>query len=124
MRIQLLAGTADAAGPLTVAGNMLKNEGLPAMYKGLSAALTRQVRRVLEVAGSGDLEGCLASVREIQGCANLVPPRQVLWRVAVSGQASEPSGRVLVDSRDEAPRGVLLHSRIFGTKRGRLCPLC
>merc|ERR1719158_1925739 len=43
VRIQLLAGTPDAAGPFTVASTMLKNEGLPAMYKGLSAALTRQV---------------------------------------------------------------------------------
>lgn len=43
VRIQLQAGTAEAAGPITVASNMLKNEGLGGMYKGLSAALTRQV---------------------------------------------------------------------------------
>jgi len=43
VRIQLQAGTADAAGPLTVAANMLKNEGLGGMYKGIDSALTRQV---------------------------------------------------------------------------------
>jgi solute carrier family 25 oxoglutarate transporter 11 len=43
VRIQLQAGTADAAGPLTVATNMLKNEGLGGMYKGIDSALTRQV---------------------------------------------------------------------------------
>merc|ERR1712024_322126 len=40
---QLLAGTAEAAGPLTIVGNMMKNEGLMAFYKGLDAGLTRQV---------------------------------------------------------------------------------
>jgi solute carrier family 25 oxoglutarate transporter 11 len=43
VRIQLQAGSADAAGPLTVATNMLKNEGLGGMYKGIDSALTRQV---------------------------------------------------------------------------------
>jgi solute carrier family 25 oxoglutarate transporter 11 len=43
VRIQLLAGTAEAAGPLTIASNMMKNEGLSAFYTGLSAGLTRQV---------------------------------------------------------------------------------
>jgi len=43
VRIQLLAGTADAAGPFTIASNMLKNEGVAAFYKGLDAGLTRQV---------------------------------------------------------------------------------
>jgi len=43
VRIQLLAGTANAAGPVTIASNMLKNEGLTAFYTGLSAGLTRQV---------------------------------------------------------------------------------
>jgi len=43
VRLQLVAGTADAAGPLTIAGNILKNEGMGGLYKGLSAALTRQV---------------------------------------------------------------------------------
>jgi len=43
VRIQLLAGTAEAAGPVTIASNMLKNEGLAAFYKGLDAGLTRQV---------------------------------------------------------------------------------
>merc|ERR1712151_1206538 len=39
VRIQLLAGTAEAAGPLTI----VRNEGLMAFYKGLDAGLTRQV---------------------------------------------------------------------------------
>merc|ERR1712176_776708 len=43
VRIQLLAGTAEAAGPLSIASNMMKNEGLMAFYKGLDAGLTRQV---------------------------------------------------------------------------------
>jgi len=43
VRIQLLAGTAEASGPVTIATNMLKNEGLAAFYKGLDAGLTRQV---------------------------------------------------------------------------------
>jgi solute carrier family 25 oxoglutarate transporter 11 len=43
VRIQLLAGTAEAAGPITIASNMMKNEGLSAFYTGLSAGLTRQV---------------------------------------------------------------------------------
>mmetsp|Transcript_13543 Transcript_13543/g.32757 ORF Transcript_13543/g.32757 Transcript_13543/m.32757 type:complete len:298 (+) Transcript_13543:69-962(+) len=43
VRIQLAAGSGKAEGPVTVATNMLKNEGLGAMYKGLSAGLTRQV---------------------------------------------------------------------------------
>merc|ERR1712038_706884 len=43
VRIQLLAGTADAAGPVTIASNMLKNEGVAAFYTGLTAGLTRQV---------------------------------------------------------------------------------
>jgi solute carrier family 25 oxoglutarate transporter 11 len=43
VRIQLLAGTAEAAGPLTVASNMLKTEGIGGMYKGIDSALTRQV---------------------------------------------------------------------------------
>jgi solute carrier family 25 oxoglutarate transporter 11 len=43
VRIQLLAGGAEAAGPITIAGNMLKNEGFGAFYTGLSAGLTRQV---------------------------------------------------------------------------------
>merc|ERR1712003_582527 len=43
VRIQLLAGTAGAAGPVTIASNMMKNEGLAAFYKGLDAGLTRQV---------------------------------------------------------------------------------
>eukprot|EP00928_Gymnodinium_smaydae_P020841 TRINITY_DN1805_c0_g3_i1.p1 TRINITY_DN1805_c0_g3~~TRINITY_DN1805_c0_g3_i1.p1 ORF type:complete len:298 (+),score=79.83 TRINITY_DN1805_c0_g3_i1:73-966(+) len=43
VRIQLLAGTAEAAGPVTIAGNMLKNEGFASFYTGLSAGLTRQV---------------------------------------------------------------------------------
>jgi solute carrier family 25 oxoglutarate transporter 11 len=43
VRIQLLAGTADAAGPITIASNMIKNEGFSAFYTGLSAGLTRQV---------------------------------------------------------------------------------
>jgi len=43
VRIQLLAGTAEAAGPVTIATNILKNEGLAAFYKGLDAGLTRQV---------------------------------------------------------------------------------
>jgi solute carrier family 25 oxoglutarate transporter 11 len=43
VRIQLLAGTAEAAGPVTIASNMLKSEGLGAFYTGLSAGLTRQV---------------------------------------------------------------------------------
>jgi len=43
VRIQLLAGTANAAGPFTIASNMLKTEGFGAFYTGLSAGLTRQV---------------------------------------------------------------------------------
>eukprot|EP00928_Gymnodinium_smaydae_P020837 TRINITY_DN1805_c0_g1_i3.p1 TRINITY_DN1805_c0_g1~~TRINITY_DN1805_c0_g1_i3.p1 ORF type:complete len:298 (+),score=81.84 TRINITY_DN1805_c0_g1_i3:104-997(+) len=43
VRIQLLAGTAEAAGPVTIAGNMLRTEGLASFYTGLSAGLTRQV---------------------------------------------------------------------------------
>lgn len=43
VRIQLLAGTANAAGPLTIASNMIKNEGFASFYTGLSAGLTRQV---------------------------------------------------------------------------------
>jgi len=43
VRIQLLAGTAEAAGPLTIVGNMMRNEGIMAFYKGLDAGLTRQV---------------------------------------------------------------------------------
>lgn len=43
VRIQLLAGTSQSAGPLTIASNMLKNEGFGAFYTGLSAGLTRQV---------------------------------------------------------------------------------
>merc|ERR1712176_967995 len=43
VRIQLLAGSAEAAGPLSIAANMMKNEGLSAFYTGLSAGLTRQV---------------------------------------------------------------------------------
>jgi solute carrier family 25 oxoglutarate transporter 11 len=43
VRIQLLAGTAEAAGPFTIASNMMKNEGFAAFYKGLDAGLTRQV---------------------------------------------------------------------------------
>jgi len=43
VRIQLQAGTAEAAGPVTVATNMLRNEGLGGMYKGIDSALTRQV---------------------------------------------------------------------------------
>jgi len=43
VRIQLLAGTAEAVGPVTIASNMLKNEGVAAFYKGLDAGLTRQV---------------------------------------------------------------------------------
>jgi len=43
VRIQLLAGTAEATGPMTIAGNMLKNEGISAFYTGLTAGLTRQV---------------------------------------------------------------------------------
>jgi len=43
VRIQLLAGTAEAAGPVTIAGNMLKTEGISAFYTGLTAGLTRQV---------------------------------------------------------------------------------
>jgi solute carrier family 25 oxoglutarate transporter 11 len=43
VRIQLLAGTAEAAGPVTIAAQMLKKEGPAAFYTGLSAGLTRQV---------------------------------------------------------------------------------
>lgn len=43
VRIQLLAGSAEAAGPVTIASNMMKNEGLSAFYTGLSAGLTRQI---------------------------------------------------------------------------------
>jgi solute carrier family 25 oxoglutarate transporter 11 len=43
VRIQLTAGTADAVGPVTIASNMLKNEGFSAFYTGLSAGLTRQL---------------------------------------------------------------------------------
>jgi solute carrier family 25 oxoglutarate transporter 11 len=43
VRIQLLAGTAEAAGPVSIASTMLKNEGLSAFYTGLSAGLTRQI---------------------------------------------------------------------------------
>lgn len=43
VRIQILAGTAEAAGPFTVAANMIKNDGFLSMYAGLSAGLTRQV---------------------------------------------------------------------------------
>merc|ERR1719476_195077 len=43
VRIQLLAGSANAAGPVTIASNMLKTEGLAAFYTGLTAGLTRQI---------------------------------------------------------------------------------
>jgi len=43
VRIQLLAGTAEAAGPGAIASSMLKNEGLASFYTGLSAGLTRQI---------------------------------------------------------------------------------
>jgi len=43
VRLQLLAGTKDAVGPFTVASNLVKTEGVGGLYKGLSAALTRQV---------------------------------------------------------------------------------
>eukprot|EP00929_Paragymnodinium_shiwhaense_P062475 TRINITY_DN3118_c0_g1_i3.p2 TRINITY_DN3118_c0_g1~~TRINITY_DN3118_c0_g1_i3.p2 ORF type:complete len:300 (-),score=84.16 TRINITY_DN3118_c0_g1_i3:272-1171(-) len=43
VRIQLLAGTAEAAGPVTIATNMMRTEGFGAFYTGLSAGLTRQV---------------------------------------------------------------------------------
>merc|ERR1712232_1292592 len=36
-------GTAEAAGPVTIASNMMKNEGFGAFYTGLTAGLTRQV---------------------------------------------------------------------------------
>lgn len=39
----MLAGTAEAAGPVTIASNMLKTEGIAAFYTGLTAGLTRQV---------------------------------------------------------------------------------
>lgn len=43
VRIQLMAGTAEAAGPMTIVGQMVKNEGIGAFYTGLSAGLTRQI---------------------------------------------------------------------------------
>jgi len=43
VRIQLYAGTAEAAGPITVATRMIANEGFFSLYKGLSAGLMRQV---------------------------------------------------------------------------------
>jgi solute carrier family 25 oxoglutarate transporter 11 len=43
VRIQLLAGTAEAAGPVSIASSMLKSEGIGAFYTGLTAGLTRQV---------------------------------------------------------------------------------
>lgn len=43
VRIQLLAGSAEAAGPFSIATNMIKTEGVGAFYTGLSAGLTRQV---------------------------------------------------------------------------------
>lgn len=43
VRIQLTAGTAEAAGPMTIVSSMLKNEGIGAFYTGLTAGLTRQV---------------------------------------------------------------------------------
>jgi len=43
VRIQLLAGSANAAGPVAIASNMLKSEGLAAFYTGLTAGLTRQI---------------------------------------------------------------------------------
>merc|ERR1712039_1158625 len=33
----------EASGPITIASNMMKNEGFAAFYKGLDAGLTRQV---------------------------------------------------------------------------------
>ncbi|CAK0899319.1 unnamed protein product [Prorocentrum cordatum] len=44
VRIQLMAGTAEAAGPVTIASNIPGgNEGLAAFYTGLTAGLTRQI---------------------------------------------------------------------------------
>lgn len=43
VRIQVLAGTPQAAGPFTIVSQMIKNEGFAAFYTGLSAGLTRQV---------------------------------------------------------------------------------
>jgi len=43
VRIQLTAGTAEAAGPVTIATRMLQTEGVAAFYTGLTAGLTRQV---------------------------------------------------------------------------------
>lgn len=43
VRIQLLAGSKEAAGPFAIAANMLKNEGPMAFYTGLTAGLARQV---------------------------------------------------------------------------------
>jgi solute carrier family 25 oxoglutarate transporter 11 len=81
VRIQLLAGTADAAGPLTVAGNMLKNEGLPAMYKGLSAALTRQVLYTGARLGLFDQFTEMLKNRKAPG----EPKKLVFWENAVAG---------------------------------------
>jgi solute carrier family 25 oxoglutarate transporter 11 len=84
VRIQLLAGTPDAAGPITVASNMLKNEGLPAMYKGLSAALTRQVLYTGARLGLFDLFTENMKNRKEPG----QPKKLVFWENAVCGMGA------------------------------------
>merc|ERR1719440_2379801 len=43
VRIQLGAAEGGTTSPVTIASTMIKNEGFGALYKGLSAGLTRQV---------------------------------------------------------------------------------
>jgi solute carrier family 25 oxoglutarate transporter 11 len=62
VRIQLLAGSAEAVGPMTIASNMLKNEGMSAFYTGLSAGLTRQI--VYTGARLGLFDSFTASVKK------------------------------------------------------------
>jgi solute carrier family 25 oxoglutarate transporter 11 len=62
VRIQLTAGTAEAAGPAAIVGSMLKNEGLSAFYTGLTAGLTRQV--VYTGARLGLFDSFTASVKK------------------------------------------------------------
>merc|ERR1719287_88676 len=43
VRVQLGAAEGDSTNPFTVAGNLIKQDGVMGLYKGLDAGLTRQV---------------------------------------------------------------------------------
>merc|ERR1719232_492762 len=43
VRIQVAAAEGTAAGPVSIASQMIRNEGFLSLYNGLSAGITRQV---------------------------------------------------------------------------------